>query len=324
MKTGYFIEILSRNGEVQHRHHVPDLPIRIGRAYDNDVILDDVHTAAHHAIVDVDAEGALLISDQGSRNGLIHQNKRQRQVSMTGHSVVRLGQTNLRIRSADFAVDEEAFDTSNYNWEGWRPALTGILMIGVMAFTSIRFGDVDKFDTVRYLMSMAGIFAVGLVWSGIWTFANRLFGGHGRFGRHLFIAACGMVTLEIFGYINSLLAFAFSWEIFTRYGEHLLIFIGAATVYFHLTTINPRASRRAMYAATIVALIGSGFLFMTNYQRSGTLAAEFYMNDQFHPAIRLSKNQSLDQFMSNTEKLKTEVDAQRSKAVNPGGDGEED
>ncbi len=325
MTPGFFIEILSRTGEVLHRHQVADLPIQIGRAYDNDFILDDVHTAAHHAIVEVTEDGKLCLRDLASKNGLFHLGKRQTQVLIDGHSVVRLGQTSLRIRTTDFAVDEEAFDTNNYNWEGLPPALTGILMICLMAFSSIWAGETDKFAPVRYLMAMAGILSVGLIWSGIWTFANRLFAGHARFGRHVFIAACGMVVLEIFGHLSGLVAFAFSLETLSRYGSHIAIAFGATMVYFHLTTIKPRAARRALVTAIGLAIMGSAFMLMTNYQRSGKLTDELYMREMYSPSLRVSKNHSLDHFMSNAAKLKADVDGERSKIVNQGdGDGESD
>lgn len=316
MKPAYFIEILSRTGEVQHRHQVAALPIRIGRAYDNDFILDDVHTAAHHAVVEAGEDGKLQLRDLASKNGLVYRGKRQTQVRLDGHSVVRLGQTSLRIRTTDFAVEEEAFDTNNYNWEGLPPALTGILMICLMAFASIWVGETDKFAPVRYLMAMAGILSLGMLWAGMWTFANRLFAGHGRFGRHLFIAACGMVMLEIVGHLSGLVAFAFSWESLNRYGSHIFIGIGAAMVYFHLTTIKPRAGRRAMQTAISLAILGSGFMLMTNYQRSGKLMDELYMHEMYSPSLRVSKNHNLDYFMSSAEKLKAEVDGERSKVVN--------
>jgi hypothetical protein len=43
MKPPYFLEILAENGDVQHRQRIATLPIRIGRGYDNDFILDDAH-----------------------------------------------------------------------------------------------------------------------------------------------------------------------------------------------------------------------------------------------------------------------------------------
>jgi pSer/pThr/pTyr-binding forkhead associated (FHA) protein len=325
MTSGFFIEILSRTGEVLHRHQVADLPIQIGRAYDNDFILDDVHTAAHHAVVEAFEDGNLYLRDLGSKNGLFHLGKRQTQVLIDGHSVVRLGQTNLRIRTADFAVEEEAFDTNNYNWEGLPPALTGVLMICLMAFSSIWTGETVKFAPVRYLMAMAGILSVGLVWSGIWTFANRLFAGHARFGRHVFIAACGMVVLEIFSHLSGLVAFAFSWETLSRYGSHIAIALGATMVYFHLTTIKPRAAHRAKVTAIGLSMLGSAFMLMTNYQRSGKLMDELYMRELYSPSFRVSENHTLDQFMSNAAQLKAEVDSERSKIINQGdGDGESD
>ena len=325
MSSRYFVELLSRNGEVLHRHQIDTLPIQIGRAYDNDFILDDVHTAAHHAIVEATEDGKLSLRDLGSKNGLVYLGKRHTQVLVNGHSVVRLGQTNLRIRTTDFSVEEDAFDTNNYNWEGLPPALTGIVLICLMALFSIWIGETDKFDPVRYLMGMTGILSVGLVWSGIWTFANRLFSGHARFGRHVFIAACGMVMLEVFGDLRNIVGFAFSWETLSRYGSHVSIAFGAAMVYFHLTTIKPRASRRALITAISLSILGSGFMLMTNYQRSGKLMDELYMREMYSPSLRVSKNHSLDHFMSNAEKLKTEVDGERKKIVNIGdGDGEAD
>jgi pSer/pThr/pTyr-binding forkhead associated (FHA) protein len=323
MMPSYFVEILSRTGDVLHRHQVSALPIQIGRAYDNDFILDDVHTAAHHAIVEETDDGKLNLRDLGSKNGLVHLGKRKTQVIVDGHSVVRLGQTSLRIRTADFAVEDEAFDTNNYNWEGLPPALTGILLICLMAFSSIWVGDTDKFAPVRYLMAMAGILSVGLIWSGAWTFANRLFSGHARFGRHVFIAACGMVVLEIAGHISGIVAFALSWETLSRYSSHISIALGATMVYFHLTTIKPRAARRAMMTAMSLSILGSCFMLMTNYQRSGKLMDELFMREMYSPSMRVSKNHSVDHFLFNAEKLKAEVDGERSKIVNQGdSDGE--
>lgn len=318
MKSGYFIEILSRAGEVQHRHHVTDLPIRIGRAYDNDFILDDVHTAAHHAMVDANADGKLVILDLGSKNGLVHQGKRQTEVTIDGHSVIRMGQTSLRIRSADFVVDEEAFDTSNYGWEGWPPALAGFILLCLISLSGTWLTDTEKFAAVRYLMGLAPVLAAILIWCGIWAFANRLFGGHTRFGRHVFIAASGMLIAQLWSYLSSILGFAFSWEFLSRYGSHILVMIGAAGLYFHLATIKPRHGRGLVVTTVILSLLGSGLMLMTNYQRSGKLADEFYMTDLFSPSMRLSKNHSVDDFMSAANALKADVDSERSKIVDQG------
>lgn len=78
MKPPFYIEILAENGEVQRRERIAALPIRIGRGYDNDFILDDAHTAAQHAIVEDDGAGGLLLRDLGSQNGVIHRDSGKR------------------------------------------------------------------------------------------------------------------------------------------------------------------------------------------------------------------------------------------------------
>ncbi|MGZ8288935.1 MAG: FHA domain-containing protein, partial [Telluria sp.] len=69
MKAPYFIETLARNGDVLHRHQVDGLPIRLGRGYDNDFILDDAHAAPRHAVIEPDSDGRLVLRDLGTRNG---------------------------------------------------------------------------------------------------------------------------------------------------------------------------------------------------------------------------------------------------------------
>lgn len=314
----YFIEILSRSGEVLQRHRVDHLPILLGRSYNNDFILDDVHTAPHHAEVKRDEAGKLIVQDAGSRNGIVVQGKRCMAVEIDGHTVMRLGQTNVRIRTSDFQVEEEATDTNNYAWEGWRPALLGLCCILLTGIFSTWYGDTDKFSVARYAVALAPMLTISLLWSGIWSFANRLFGGHTRFGRHVFIAGCAVLATGLWSDFGGVFAYALSWEWISRYGSHVSVVIGAVMLYFHLMTIKPRAPRRWMISAGAIAVLGSSLVLLSNYQRSGQLADELYMSDLFAPSLRLSGNQSVAQFMSDSAALKSAVDAERGKAADLG------
>ena len=104
MNGPWTIEMLARNGEVLHRHRAAALPVRIGRAYDNDFILDDEYAAPHHAVIEAGPDGEPVMRDLGTRNGLNHQRRRVQEVLLSGDAVVRLGHTSLRLRPADFEV----------------------------------------------------------------------------------------------------------------------------------------------------------------------------------------------------------------------------
>ena len=64
-----WVEILSRHHDVVARYRCED-GARIGRAYDNDVVVDDPYVAPHHARIVRDEAGELFAEDLGSVNGL--------------------------------------------------------------------------------------------------------------------------------------------------------------------------------------------------------------------------------------------------------------
>lgn len=323
MKPPYYIEILAENGEVQQRQRIAALPIRIGRGYDNDFILDDAHTAAQHAIVEDDGAGGLLLRDLGSQNGVIHRGQRQAQVALNGNSIVRLGHTRLRVRASDHPVAPELGDTTRHDWEGLRPAVAGLAMIGASAAFSNWLSDADAFDPISYLMIIATALAGGLVWASIWAVANRLFGHMARFGRHLFIIGCGLLAMEVWELASNVAAYAFSLEVLTRYGRHMFIVIVCAMIYYHLCTIKPQHPRRFGLVAVVLAILGSSLILLSNLQISGRLADEAYMSAIYPPALRLSPDHTTDAFFRDVASLQRGVDAERGKSAK-GADEDED
>jgi hypothetical protein len=312
----WHIEVLARNGEVKQRQRVSELPIRLGRAYDNDFILDDHHTAAHHAVVEMTDDGGLQIRDLGSRNGVIHKGRRYVTMRLDGEHVVRLGHTNLRIRASDFPVAAEIEDTTLHSWEGARPAMIGLAMIAALSASDTWLFDTGKFQTIRTLLEIIYLLSAALAWSGLWALANRLFAGHARFGRHIFILACGLAAMQVWTAGSGVAAYALSLEFLTRYGGLVVIVIVLTMVLFHLNTINPQRERRFAIICTLLALLASGITTMTNYQNSGHAGGELYMHVLLPPEFRISKDESVSQFLNDASNLKAKADAARGKAIN--------
>ncbi|OFA05080.1 FHA domain-containing protein [Duganella sp. HH101] len=318
MKAPYFIEILARNGDVLHRHKVDALPIRLGRSYDNDVILDDAHSAAAHAIVDANEQGELVLRDLGSQNGTYLKGKRQTSVVLGGDTMVRLGHTRLRVRAADFPVAAEIADTTMHGWEGTVPAAIGLALIAIFTCLETWLSDVEPFALIRYLLVLASSLAAGLLWSGLWALANRLFGSHARLGRHLFILGSGLATVGLWKIGSAALAYAWSAETFTRYGNLVTLAIACGMLFFHLITIKPHHPRRFAVSCWVMLVAGAGLMLMTNLQGTGRAADELYMSVLLPPEVRHSADRSVDQFMADAAKLKTGADAARAHAIKDG------
>lgn len=311
MNGPFFIETLARNGDVLHRHRVDKLPITIGRGYNNDFILDDAHTAASHAVVELAEDGALVMRDLGSQNGIVVHGKRQASVPINGTTVVRLGHSRLRVRDAAFPVEAEVTDTTMHAWEGGVPALAGLALIALFIGVTEALADTGAFQAIRYLLVIASGMGAGLVWSGVWALANRLFAGHARLGRHLFILGTGLVAIGAWKALSSVLAYAWSAEVFTRYGNHIVMLILVAMIYNHLRTIKPHKPRAFISSCAIFLALGSGLILMRNYEGAGRLRDELYMSVILPPEVRQSKDHSVDDFMDGAARLKAAADEAR-------------
>lgn len=311
MNHPIFVEQLAPSGEVLERTKVTHLPITIGRAYDNDIILDDPHTAAHHAQIELNQLNELIIADLGSFNGITLTNTRENFFVINGDKTYRLGHTRLRIRTAEHQVAAEVTDLTNHRWEGLLPAIAGLALLLVTGLVSSWLADLNQGTLSKYLLELVSVFGFAIGWSGVWALFSRLFTGHARFGRHLFIASAGLALLELWEHLSGLIAYAFSWEFLTIYNSHAVIFICAVVLYFHMLTAgNKRPGRLKIYLVAL-AILGSVITMTKAYQTSNHLSDELYMSHIYPPAIRISRDHSLEEFMADMQELKKQVDKER-------------
>ncbi|RYY76892.1 MAG: FHA domain-containing protein [Gammaproteobacteria bacterium] len=315
MSFYYFVEILNANGDVQQRHRFTELPIRIGRSYSNDIILDDHHTAGEHAVIEHDENNNLMVRDLGSHNAIKIKGKTHSQVQLAGDTVIQLGHTHIRVRDSNYVVSAEISDATHHRWQGWPLFITALVMILVLSLSTSWLVDIANNKSSEYIISIAQWLLVAAGWSGIWALANRVFGGAANFTRHLFTLSCALAALTLLDYLTIFLGFAFSWEWISRYQSHGELAIVAITIYYHLRHINSRKSAYFKVVCVSLALIASGIKLMNNYQTTNQYADELYMHEVLPPAARLSRNHTLAEFDSSIEKLKTKIDGEREKVL---------
>ncbi len=315
MTGPFFIEVLSRHGDVRYRQRVETLPVRIGRAYDNDVILDDPAISSHHLQLEQTGEGGLIVRDLGSENGIVCKGAQKKDLEIDGDTIFRIGHSSLRVRSADFAVAPEKKLSTSRRVEGWRAATAGLTMIVGLTLISTWVTDTEKFELLRYVGSTFAMLILGLLWCGIWAFATRLYSGRAQFGRHLFIAASALVCMDLWGVASGLTAYAFSLESLSRYGNQGAIVVVAVMIFFQLMTVNPHLKRTLVVVSVVVALMGSSGVLMMNYYRYNRLADELYMSYRFPPIVRISGDKPVAQLIADTKKLKADIDRDRTKPV---------
>ena len=314
MRGPWTVEMLARNGEVLHRHRATSLPIRVGRAYDNDFIVDDDHAAAHHVEIGAGPDGTLVLRDLGSRNGVVHGRRRVQQVVLDGDTVVRMGHTSLRVRAAGFPVPPELLDRTMHGWEGLLPGAAGVLLAALVTLLVAWLLDAQPFELLYYVQAPAWGIGAALLWSSPWAFLNRLFGRHARLGRHLFIFGCGVAALVGVQLGARVLAYAGSLEWLTHYGSHAAVATVAGIVYFHLATIRPPLRRRLRALCAGAALLGSGLVLIANEQRHGRSADELYMSVLLPPQVRASPDATVADYMESVAAMRAQIDAERARS----------
>lgn len=311
MSLPIFVEILNPDGSVHSRQSFHHLPIRIGRAYDNEVILDDPHTGAHHALIEQNQLDELVLRDLGSVNGISLNNERENDFVVDGNAQYRLGHTRLRIRSRHFEVAPELEDAINHRWEGWKPALSGLLLAALTSLANTWFNDLSQSDFSRYLLALIYMLIAALGWSGVWALLGRLFTGHAHFGRQLFITGAAFLVFECWENLSSLLAYAFSWETLANFTSHPSVLIFAVVLYFQLRTAGFKKPERLKFYLTGLMLLTSAVILTKQYQASNHFADQLYLSRLYPPSMRLSANEARDGFIADMRHLQEQVDKDR-------------
>jgi hypothetical protein len=181
----------------------------------------------------------------------------------------------------------------------------------------------ELFEASGYLGGIALALLCGVVWSGIWAFASRLFvGEQTRFGRHLFILGCGLTAIVLVDYVYEIIAYSLSLEVITRYSSHFDIALVFIIIFFHLQQISPNNFRRLSIICIALSLLGSATILLYNYRSDKILADELTMKIRFPSSIRISADRPISKLLDNAKLLKTKLD--KENVANNEDDGEED
>ena len=317
------VELLDRAGSAVARHRCNELPVRLGRAYDNEVIVDDPFVAPNHLQIERRADGALVARDLGTRNGMYAVTakrrslwqgavKRSNEIVLTPDTLVRAGHSTFRVRPIDQAVAPERLDTTAHAWEGLRPAIVAFAMLSLLALFNAWITDTTTQETFVYETSVALVLGIMLAWAGAWALLNRLFAGRARFGRHFLIGAVCLVAAFLASLVAELLAYSFSLEWATRFDSYLSLGLLSIAVYFHVATITPLSVSFARRFAVVFALLAIGLFGLYRYATDRQFGDSLYMTSIQWPAIRMVTPVSTGAFVKETGDLKSRADVRRN------------
>jgi hypothetical protein len=309
-----WVEILARHREVAARFRIAGDEVRIGRGYDNDVIVDDPYVADRHVRIFRDQAGRLVAEDVGSKNGLFLDRGRVRQarIVIDPEHPIRIGHTQLRIRNAGHAVPVERLAQTRS--QAWLTALAVCLGVSTLGFETLLMWLTQTGEPKAsiYLNSLLLVSALVLAWVSLWAIVSRVFSGQARFLQNLLIALSGFLLITVSREVSQIAAFSFSWPGAINYEYALESTIVAVACFFHLREIAP--SRLTLKGAVVAALLVLAVAMQT-VLRSEAIAdfgQQTTVRRLMPPALRLAPLRDESDFFANVERLKAGLDRDRA------------
>jgi Inner membrane component of T3SS, cytoplasmic domain len=310
-----WIEILSRQRDVAARFRIAGPEARVGRGYDNDVIVDDPYVAANHLRVFRDEAGQLSAEDMGSVNGTYLDGSRNRsaRIVINGKDTIRIGQTSIRVRDISHEVERERVAPPE---GGLLPiVLAVVLCVAVLGFYALKvwLTQTGEARASNYVTPILTIVATILVWAGIWALASRIFSGRSRFLHNLFIALACAAALLLYVELAKVAAFAWTLPSIGAYEYVAIWSIIAAACFFHLRAIG---RTRLWLKGTIVAVLLAAMIGVLALQQSEAFSdsgRQQATRQLLPPSFRAVPLQDENAFFGDIARLKAKLDGDRAR-----------
>jgi FHA domain len=290
------IELLGRDGRVQHTVDVVRWPVTLGRSLANTVVLDDPQVAAQHATLLIDEQGRVCLqvgpsingvqwSLPGPRHGRHHAGAGSHLRLPGPGTVLALGGQRLRLRLPSDAIEAER-PLVGLARAGRSLAVVAGLWFAVQALQ--RWIDLDPgADFTQWLPWVLGL-PIGLAgWCGLWALGSKVFRHGFDFFGHAAVALPILLAIEAIDNLLPAAAASLGWPLLWQLQKLLLppLLIGWL-LRSHVRQLLPLRGRTI--DVVLLALIGTGLMVgvAVNLRQQGRVFADPYMRTLPMPALQ--------------------------------------
>jgi hypothetical protein len=298
--------------------------VRIGRAIDCDLVIDDPHVAAHHADL-VWRDGGVHIEPAATVNGV----RLGRATVATGSSprlpstgVVSLGATTLRVRLAGEVLAPELRLADTHLGERRNVGALVALMLFAAVWKALDLwvssvpGESGSTLAGHYLGTPMAL----VVWCALWALGSKLFQHYFAFWPHLRLALFWIMVALVAEAVAGQLAFALSMSWIDKLGR--IVFVGAIAMLLwrHMSLVLPQRRHAFGLAIASAVTVGGGLLLADRALLQQPLVGDLYLGTLSLPAVRLARPVSADAFVKSAQPL----EATLSRLAKPGSEADDE
>jgi hypothetical protein len=321
-----WVEVLGRHGDVEARYRfdsaaTPD--IRIGRAPDNDVMVDDPHVAPHHVRIAFDEHGALHAEDLGSMNGtwLDHMTPRPKHAALRfeigKHREFRIGRTHLRVRDASETVAPERFMAPPEPHGKWALALSFIVI--AFALIDLWLDLLGEATATHFVVPLVGIATLVLIWASAWALISRIFAAQALYMHHLRIGLTAALVALVYAQLKEYLAYGFALPELQQQDIAGVWLILAGACFFHFRAMHVRNLKLAMGIVGGAVLAAIALQMVTVSETRKLWGQQATLGTLKPPAFRIARPASEQSFFAQADAMKSKLDQARKKPASGAG-----
>ncbi|MEP7155719.1 MAG: FHA domain-containing protein [Betaproteobacteria bacterium] len=327
MSEPFWVEVLDRHQNVVSRQRAHDGKMTIGRAYENDLIVDDAFVAPLHLKIGYDEEGVLWIEDLAAHAANTDESETVTRMLVNAEAGIRIGHTSLRVRTRAYAVPPalavvQPKKVRFIDSDEGRGFMFGAAFIALSVLATW-LTQTTEFKLANYL-PIAVIFPLAMVaWAGVWALVTRIITSQAQFARHVLIVFVVLVAFYFIDVATDLMAYSIVWPAPQRWLPMASWAVLGALIYAHLAVITPRHRRLAGALVAIVTVVAIGAHISLRLESDRTQPQR--ISAQLMPTFLLVKAPSTpDAFFKDVDALRPRLEEASKKEPVSGGSGFDD
>lgn len=322
------LELIKESGGRPDYRVFSDLVVRIGRGYDNHLILSDPHVSKHHCLIRAHEDGFTL-EDLSSVNGTWmietssekfqgrpvhtvkdkHMARVEKSVRIMSGDTIVIGRTRLRFIISGHEVEPAKpilkphvfFQEISSSVKSW-------LLVTCAVFLSCAIEHQESYKNLplsKFISIGIGLLLTILVWAGIWSFIGWLIKRRAHFNAHLSWATLFFLAMTITYPIADQLGYvASSQKVELIVGAVFFWFFIALLIAGHLMIATFIARRYQIAVAVGLSLIVVIFGVVTYYAGKPDFSAQPDLYSTLVPPYgKLAIDESVDQFVNKSNEI---------------------
>lgn len=306
------IAVANRGNKTVEHHRFSGEQCHIGRAYDNDIIINEPHVCPNHAVIEEDAQGQLWLRDVGSINGIRgHRYHKMGQLSeIHSGDEFQIGRAKFHVYRSDHPVEETLelgfSDSALHFFSRPVPFLSQLIFLFASLFILEYNRYFEALEWREFLPLLLVVPFMAFIWSAIWAITGRLSSRHEpRFLSQCVITVFYITIIEWLDPILENVAFNTGDVEQTR----MLSYIVHGIMFYILLTMNLRLSTHLSdmvrrVSAISVVLVTLGLVWLVSFfTAEDNYLVPQYVSDLQPPNLRWSESHDLDHFLTASDRI---------------------